>query len=402
MVPTPLPHHAWSHDHHTSRVPGRAPTAEDSHDGPDHGPRVTGAEVRDLSRLRRSTTDRKVAGVAGGLARHLDIDPLILRVGFVVLAFFGGAGLILYAAIWALVPEDDSDRAAVHLDERSRTVALVALGVIAALALVGDSWGAFWFPWPLAIIGVIAFVWLSRSGGRDRTAPEPTGWEVGSDPADPAGPGPAPAYVAPRPRDPRKRGPILFWFTLLLIAVAEGVLGIVDAAGVPVADSAYAALATAVIATMLVVGAFLGRAGGLIALGLVASVGLIAATAADRWDGDRVFIAPTSADEVAPSYSLTTGELIVDLSEVSRHRGARRPRPRGQRRGRPDRGRRPRRRRRRRSRRTSTDPAATTCSATQGGGIDWTRSASHDGGPDAPAITIDAGLEVGEITVTTE
>ena len=68
----------------------------------------------------------------------------------------------------------------------------------------------------------------------------------------------------------------------------------------PVADSAYAALATAVIATMLVVGAFLGRAGGLIALGLVASVGLIAATAADRWDGDRVFIAPTSADEVGP------------------------------------------------------------------------------------------------------
>ena len=376
-------------------------TAEDSHDGPDHGPRVTGAEVRDLSRLRRSTTDRKVAGVAGGLARHLDIDPLILRVGFVVLAFFGGAGLILYAAIWALVPEDDSDRAAVHLDERSRTVALVALGVIAALALVGDSWGAFWFPWPLAIIGVIAFVWLSRSGGRDRTAPEPTGWEGGSDPADPAGPGPAPAYVAPRPRDPRKRGPILFWFTLLLIAVAEGVLGIVDAAGVPVADSAYAALATAVIATMLVVGAFLGRAGGLIALGLVASVGLIAATAADRWDGDRVFIAPTSADEVAPSYSLTTGELIVDLSEVSDieeldgHDLAVSVEA-----GRievvvPD----------------GVDvqveadvdgPGGYDLFGTQGGGIDWTRSASHDGGPDAPAITIDAGLQVGEITVTTE
>ncbi len=43
---------------------------------------------------------------------------------------------------------------------------------------------------------------------------------------------PAPTrYVAPRPRDPRKRGPILFWFTLLLIAVTEGVLGIIDGAG---------------------------------------------------------------------------------------------------------------------------------------------------------------------------
>ncbi len=51
----------------------------------DTGPRVTAEEVRDLGRLRRTTTDRKVAGVAGGLARHLDVDPIILRVAFVVL-----------------------------------------------------------------------------------------------------------------------------------------------------------------------------------------------------------------------------------------------------------------------------------------------------------------------------
>ena len=44
------------------------------------------AEARDLSRLRRSSTDRHVAGVAGGLGRHLDVDPVILRVAFVVLA----------------------------------------------------------------------------------------------------------------------------------------------------------------------------------------------------------------------------------------------------------------------------------------------------------------------------
>ena len=96
----------WSHDHHTSRLPGRVTDRRGHTTRPDHGPRVTRDEVRDLGRLRRTTADRKVAGVAGGLARHLDIDPLILRVGFVVLAFFGGAGLILYAAGWALVPED--------------------------------------------------------------------------------------------------------------------------------------------------------------------------------------------------------------------------------------------------------------------------------------------------------
>ena len=379
------------------------PTAEGPHGGPHDGPRVTGAEVRDLSRLRRSTTDRKVAGVAGGLARHLDIDPLILRVGFVVLAFFGGAGLILYAAIWALVPEDDSDRASVHLDERSRTVALVALGVIAALALVGDSWGAFWFPWPLAIIGVIAFVWLSRSG-RDHAAPEPTGWEDGTDPSGPEGPvgyGPAPAYVAPRPRDPRKRGPILFWFTLLLIAVAEGVLGIVDLWGAPVVDSAYAAVAVGVIAAMLIVGSVVGRAGGLIALGLLTSLGLIGATAADRWDGDRVFVAPTSASDVASSYSLSTGELVVDLSDVTdpEELDGRTLAVDGDA-GRievvlPEEV----------DVRVQADvdgPGGYDLFGRQGGGIDWSQTATHDGGTDAPSMTIDATLGVGEITVRTE
>ena len=146
----------------------------------DTGPRTTRDEIRDLGRLRRSTHDRKVAGVAGGLARHLDIDPIILRVAFVVLAFFGGAGLILYGACWLLVPEDGSHQAPVQLDEKSRTVALVVLGVIAALALVGDSWGAYWFPWPLAIIGLIAFVWLSRNGrGRGGTAGAPAGTPTG-------------------------------------------------------------------------------------------------------------------------------------------------------------------------------------------------------------------------------
>ena len=66
------------------------------------GPRVSPQEMRDLGRLRRSRTDRKIAGVAGGLGRHFDIDPTIVRVAFVVLAFFGGAGLLLYGVGWLL------------------------------------------------------------------------------------------------------------------------------------------------------------------------------------------------------------------------------------------------------------------------------------------------------------
>ena len=82
--------------------------------------------------------------------------------------------------------------------------------------------------------------------------------------------------------NPRKRGPILFWFTLALIALSEGLLGIADLAGADVADPAYPALAVAICGVMLLVGAFFGRAGGIILIGLVATVGLVGATAVDR------------------------------------------------------------------------------------------------------------------------
>ena len=100
-----------------------------------------------------------------------------------------------------------------------------------------------------------------------------------------------PAYQ-PVPRAPRRRGPILFWFTLALVALAEGLLGIADLAGVPVADAAYPALAVATVGGMLLVGAFYGRAGGLVLLGLVATLALGVTTAADNWEGDTVRHAP--------------------------------------------------------------------------------------------------------------
>ncbi|MFC7494299.1 MULTISPECIES: PspC domain-containing protein [unclassified Nocardioides] len=316
--------------------------------GPAGGPRVSHEEMRNLGRLRRSITDRKVAGVAGGLGRHLDVDPLVLRVAFVVLVFFGGAGLILYGACWLLVPEDGSDRAPFNLDEKSRTVALVVVGAIAALALVGDSWGAFWFPWPLAIVALVALWLLTRNSPSQQQGPAPTsyaapyaptGAPTQTNPYDVpatssfAGPatGPAldptyapapPPYVPPaapityRP-NPRKRGPILFWFTLALIVLAEGVLGIVDLAGGNVADPAYPALAVAISGVMLLVGAFYGRAGGIILLGLLSTIGLVGATAASEWDGDQVTVRPTTAASVDTRYWLGAGEQVIDLRGVT-------------------------------------------------------------------------------------
>jgi phage shock protein PspC (stress-responsive transcriptional regulator) len=62
--------------------------------------------------LSRSTTDKKIGGVAGGLARHLGVDPTIVRVGFGVSILFSGAGLVAYLLMLAIVPSDDAAPAA--------------------------------------------------------------------------------------------------------------------------------------------------------------------------------------------------------------------------------------------------------------------------------------------------
>jgi phage shock protein PspC (stress-responsive transcriptional regulator) len=61
------------------------------------------AETR---KLYRSRTDRKLAGVCGGLAQYFNADPTLIRVLFVVLALLGGPGLVIYLVLWILVPEE--------------------------------------------------------------------------------------------------------------------------------------------------------------------------------------------------------------------------------------------------------------------------------------------------------
>lgn len=69
-------------------------------------------------RLYRDTADRKIAGVCSGLARHIRVDPLLVRIGFVVALLLGGASIIAYLLMWWLVDPapagayDDTDPAA--------------------------------------------------------------------------------------------------------------------------------------------------------------------------------------------------------------------------------------------------------------------------------------------------
>jgi phage shock protein C len=56
-------------------------------------------------RLYRSRTNRIIGGVAGGLGEYFDIDPLLIRILFVILAFPSGLGIIAYLIGWVAIPE---------------------------------------------------------------------------------------------------------------------------------------------------------------------------------------------------------------------------------------------------------------------------------------------------------
>ena len=56
-------------------------------------------------RLTRNTDNAVLGGVAAGIADYFDIDPVLVRIGFVLLCLMGGGGLILYLICWVVMPE---------------------------------------------------------------------------------------------------------------------------------------------------------------------------------------------------------------------------------------------------------------------------------------------------------
>ncbi|MHA6794256.1 PspC domain-containing protein [Pseudonocardia bannensis] len=125
----------------------------------------TGPELR---RLRRSRRDRMIGGVCGGLARHLDIDPVLLRVAAVALALSGGLGVLAYVIAWIVIPESvpgEPERTGPPAGRRAVALAvgaaLIGLGALLLLLRQIVPWiGADLF-WPLVVVAVGAMVLLS-------------------------------------------------------------------------------------------------------------------------------------------------------------------------------------------------------------------------------------------------
>ena len=136
---------------------------------PVRAPASPASEMKDLGRLRRSVTDRHIAGVAGGLARHLDVDPIIVRVALVVAVVLRrrrAAALRRRAGSWCPRRAPTTSRSA-STSAAARSP-WSASACWPSLCAVGDWAGAFWFPWPLAIVARWCVWFLNR---KERSSP---------------------------------------------------------------------------------------------------------------------------------------------------------------------------------------------------------------------------------------
>ncbi|MFR9804294.1 PspC domain-containing protein [Pseudonocardia sp. RS010] len=338
-----------------------------------------GTTLRDMweTRPSRPRRDRKVAGVAAALARRYDIDPVLVRVGFAVAAFYG-IGIALYLAGWVLLPaadrDDPLDGAATAGAARSsgRTAPpLVIAGLVLALLLTS---GMFWgndgsVVLPALAVLVLLFL-LHRSRGHlgirgggaaggavdapttrtpadgvvDEDAPGDTAdgpardahdrvpdplLDRGTPPAwDPLGaapfawdlPEPSPPAPDPAPAPARSRvTPV----TLALALLGGGIAGAVvlltsGLAGLPVVF----ATALAVLGVGLVLGAFTRGGRGLIPFALLLAVltwaSLVVKVPLANFAagvGD-IRVAPTAPAALAPSYERGAGTIELDLRRL--------------------------------------------------------------------------------------
>jgi phage shock protein PspC (stress-responsive transcriptional regulator) len=302
-----------------------------------------------------------VGGVAGGLAEHLDLDPLIVRAGFVVLAVAGGSGILLYLLGWLLLPEEGEREsiAAQTLGSRPWDWRRRRNVVIAALIILA-FWGGI-RPWHWSfgpsVIAILAIAGIALSGRRHSPPGSPGPGRTGSDPGHP-GPGlggdptiadqfpedaegrdrvapdstmphsnvpfsslstskpqPTPWWTPSAPRQPSLVLPLLAGLAVL-VAVSAG-LTATGWVSVPLAAVVTVALLMSLAA--LIAGAQRGRFVGATLLCLVFAVALAFSAAVphplDGGVGERTWH-PADVSELKPSYRLGSGAATLDLSDI--------------------------------------------------------------------------------------
>jgi phage shock protein C len=115
--------------------------------------------------VRRSRTERVIAGVCGGVGRYLGLDPLLLRIAFIILALANGLGVIAYVVCWVAIPEERPDQPSVPAAHGRRETgrllvggSLVVLGLVLLLDQLAPDLDQLF--WPVAVIAVGVTVML--------------------------------------------------------------------------------------------------------------------------------------------------------------------------------------------------------------------------------------------------
>jgi phage shock protein PspC (stress-responsive transcriptional regulator)/predicted membrane protein len=273
--------------------------------------------------------------VAGGIARRLDIPAWVVRVAFVALAFGGGLGIALYVAGWLLIPEDDSDEPIAaglfgRIQDSSGWVGLlfVGIGVLIVASSIDFLRGDLAVAVFLGVVGVMLY--RGDLGRKEDTTPATAGEppsttraSLTDEAAPPAAPPPAPPVAIEPPKAPKppREPSILGRLAVALVFIGTGVMAFFDYA-VSTFDPTprhYLGLAMGIIGMALLVGSILGRARGLIFVGILLTPALLLSPLAEfqlnSGVGERR-VRVESVDQIAPKYDLAIGSLIVDLRDV--------------------------------------------------------------------------------------
>jgi phage shock protein PspC (stress-responsive transcriptional regulator) len=274
------------------------------------GTTIDEAPARRLVRVRDG---RWLGGVAAGLGRYFDVNPLVYRIAFAALAFAGGTGILIYLAAWLVIPAEDREESAAVTalrEHRDRPWLLLGVGLLLFAAVLvlseADLWTGVGNVWLAAVLAGSALLW----------------WHLAHRDERPASASVDPPAAAPRaPKRPSLTAPVVG--ALLAAAGVFGLLAVVDVYTLDL-DIALAA-AVAAVGVSVAVGAFAGyRVAALVPLGLVllAGFGIAAATPASISEGvgdERV--RPLDAAALERTYEYGMGDYELDLTGVELPQG---------------------------------------------------------------------------------
>src|SRR3954447_19044048 len=125
--------------------------------------------ISSAPRLERPREGRMIAGVSAGIARHLNVDPTLVRLGFIVAAVAGGFGFAAYLAAFLLIPEEGAEEPLLRHVATRRVpmiagIGLLVVGAITALDAVDGHGIADDIVWACVLAGAGGFLLLRAQG----------------------------------------------------------------------------------------------------------------------------------------------------------------------------------------------------------------------------------------------